>query len=56
MCRDTIVRAEAEGLDVALLRKLTDLDTLEDLERIRADLAEAPPEIARALRAWLRDR
>lgn len=51
-CRDTILRAEAEGFDIALLRKLSDLDTPDDLERIRVELEGAPPDVAPSLRRW----
>lgn len=52
VCRDTILRAEAQGLDIALLRQLTDLDTPADLDLIRAELASAAPDAAPSLRRW----
>lgn len=54
--RDTLAIAEELGLRVALLPGWYDIDTVEDLARLRADLAEAPAEIAAHTRGALRRR
>lgn len=53
---DTLALAGDLGLRVALLPPWYDIDTAADLERLRANLATAPPEVAPATRAFLAER
>ena len=52
--RDTIEVARQEGLRVALLPEWHDVDTPQDLDRLRHELASAPSKIAPHTRACLR--
>jgi uncharacterized protein len=52
---DTIALAERLGLRVALLPPWYDVDTVVDLDRLRAELADASPEIAPYTRAVLKE-
>lgn len=51
--RETMAVAEALRLRTALLPGWYDVDTVEDLRRLRAELAEAPAEVAAYTRAFL---
>lgn len=51
--RDTLAVAEELGLRVALLPGWYDVDTVDELHRLRAELAAAPAEIAPHTRAFL---
>jgi rSAM/selenodomain-associated transferase 1 len=53
VARDTLALAEQLGLRVALLPSWYDVDTVAELDRLRAELREAPPEAARHTRAFL---
>jgi hypothetical protein len=50
---DTLELADEEGLEVALLPAWYDVDDAGSLARLAADLAGAPPELARHTRAML---
>lgn len=52
--RDTLDRCAAVGLRVALLPTWYDVDTADEVARLRAELATAPPTVAPRTRAWLR--
>jgi uncharacterized protein len=51
--RDTLALAGQLGLKVALLPSWYDVDTVAELERLRAELRDAPPHAARYTRAFL---
>lgn len=51
--RDTLALAESLGLRVALLPAWYDVDTVAELERLRAELDELPTEAARYTRCFL---
>jgi len=51
--RDTLALAEKLGLRIALLPQWYDVDTAAELERLRGELHESPPEVARHTRAFL---
>ena len=51
--RDTLALAEQLGLQVALLPTWYDVDTVAELDRLRAELRDAPPHAARYTRAFL---
>jgi uncharacterized protein len=51
--RDTLALAEQLGLRVALLPTWYDVDTVAELDRLRAELLEAPPNAARHTRTFL---
>jgi len=51
---DTLRIAERAGIEVRLVRPAYDLDTIEDLRRLEADLAAASPELAPHVREWFR--
>jgi glycosyltransferase A (GT-A) superfamily protein (DUF2064 family) len=51
--RDTLALAEQAGLRVALLAPWYDVDTAQELDRLRADLAYQAPGIAPHTRAFL---
>jgi len=51
--RDTLTLAEQLGLQVALLPTWYDVDTVAELDRLRAELHDAPPHAARHTRAFL---
>lgn len=51
--RDTLAIAEELGLQTALLPGWYDVDTAADLDRLRAELAVAPPDVASATRGFL---
>lgn len=48
---DTMAAADRIGVDACLIRGTYDVDTIEDLRRMRRDLAAEPPEVARSVRA-----
>lgn len=52
---DTLALAVEEGLRVALLPNWYDVDDAESLARLKAELAAAPPQIARHTQAFLRE-
>jgi glycosyltransferase A (GT-A) superfamily protein (DUF2064 family) len=54
--RDTLVLAEQIGLKVTLLPTWYDVDTVAELDRLRAELRAAPPHTARHTRAFLAER
>src|SRR5215210_1032277 len=54
--RDTLALAEQLGLKVALLPTWYDVDTVAELDRLRAALRDAPPHTARYTRAFLAER
>jgi glycosyltransferase A (GT-A) superfamily protein (DUF2064 family) len=54
--RDTLALASELGLRVALLPQWYDVDTAAELDRLRAELAGLPPEIAPHTRALLNDK
>ncbi|MEP7188656.1 MAG: TIGR04282 family arsenosugar biosynthesis glycosyltransferase [Roseiflexaceae bacterium] len=51
--RDTLALAGQLGLKVALLPTWYDVDTVAELDRLRAELHDAPPHVARHTRAFL---
>jgi uncharacterized protein len=51
--RDTLALAEQLGLQVALLPTWYDVDTVAELDRLRAELRDAPPHMACYTRAFL---
>ena len=51
--QDTIAAAARQSLRVALLPPTNDIDTADDLARLRETLAESPPSVAARTRAWL---
>jgi uncharacterized protein len=51
--RDTLALAEQLGLQVALLPTWYDVDMVAELDRLRAELRDAPPHAARHTRAFL---
>jgi uncharacterized protein len=51
--RDTLALAEQLGLKVTLLPTWYDVDTVAELDRLRAELRDAPPHAARHTRAFL---
>ena len=51
--RDTLALAEQGGVQVTLLPTWYDVDTVAELERLRAELLDAPPHAARHTRAFL---
>jgi rSAM/selenodomain-associated transferase 1 len=51
--RDTLALAKQLGLQVALLPTWYDVDTVAELDRLRAELNDAPPHAARHTRAFL---
>jgi len=51
--RDTLALAAQLGLTVTLLPTWYDVDTLAELDRLRAELIDAPPHVARHTRAFL---
>ena len=51
--RDTLVQAEQLGLQVTLLPTWYDVDTVAELDRLRAELNHASPHTARHTRAFL---
>lgn len=51
--RDTLALAAELGLRTALLPSWYDVDTTAELQRLRAELAAAPPEVAAHTRAFL---
>jgi rSAM/selenodomain-associated transferase 1 len=51
--RDTLALAEQLGLRVTLLPTWYDVDTAAELDRLRAELRDAPPHVARHTRAFL---
>ena len=51
--QETLQLAEELDLRVALLDSWYDVDTIDDLRRLRADLSDAPPHIAARTRALL---
>jgi uncharacterized protein len=51
--RDTLALAEQLGLRVALLPTWYDVDTVAELDRLRAELRDLPPQEARHTRAFL---
>lgn len=53
---ETIRRAEAKGLKVATLPLWFDVDTGEDLERLKASLDSAQPHMARHTRRFFKER
>jgi glycosyltransferase A (GT-A) superfamily protein (DUF2064 family) len=53
--RDTLALADSLGLRVALLPPWYDVDTMTELERLRAELAEADQHTAIHTRALLAD-
>jgi rSAM/selenodomain-associated transferase 1 len=53
--RDTLALANELGLRVELLPQWYDVDTAAELDRLRMELAAAPPEIAPHTRALLKD-
>jgi uncharacterized protein len=56
VARDTLALAEQLGLKVALLPTWYDVDTAAELDRLRAELHDAPPHVARHTRAFLAER
>ena len=52
---DTLALAIEEGLRVSLLPSWYDVDDAQSLARLKAELATAPPQIARHTRAFLRE-
>ena len=54
--RDTLALAEQLGLKVALLPTWYDVDTAAELDRLRAELHDAPAHVARHTRAFLAER
>jgi rSAM/selenodomain-associated transferase 1 len=54
--RDTIALAEQLGLKVALLPTWYDVDTVAELDRLRAELRDAPAHVARHTHAFLAER
>jgi rSAM/selenodomain-associated transferase 1 len=54
--RDTLTLAEQLGLKVALLPTWYDVDTAAELDRLRAELHDAPAHVARHTRAFLAER
>jgi uncharacterized protein len=53
--RDTLAVAKELGLKVMLLPAWYDVDTVAELERLRAEIAEPPEDVARHTRAFLAD-
>jgi glycosyltransferase A (GT-A) superfamily protein (DUF2064 family) len=53
--RDTIRLAGELGLRVALLPEWYDVDTAAELARLRAELAEAPANVAPRTRSFIAD-
>ena len=53
---ETIGRAEAKGLKVATLPLWFDVDTAEDLERLKASLQNAQEDAARHTRRFFKER
>ncbi len=51
--RDTLALAEQLGLKIALLPTWYDVDTVAELERLRAELRDAPAHVARHSHAFL---
>jgi rSAM/selenodomain-associated transferase 1 len=51
--RDTLAAAEKAGLRVALLPATIDIDTLDDLARIKEQLMHTPEHVAARTRQWL---
>jgi rSAM/selenodomain-associated transferase 1 len=51
--RDTLSLAAELGLRVALLPQWYDVDTAAELDRLRDEIRESPPEVARHTRAFL---
>jgi rSAM/selenodomain-associated transferase 1 len=51
--RETLALAEVAGVHTALLHPLYDVDTPDDLRRLRGDIAAAPAEVAPHTRAFL---
>ena len=49
---DTLRSAERQGIEVRLIGRAYDIDTIDDLQRLERDLASAPPETAPHVRAW----
>jgi rSAM/selenodomain-associated transferase 1 len=49
---DTLRVADRAGIEARLIRSAYDVDTIEDLQRLEADLRTASPELAPHLRAW----
>jgi uncharacterized protein len=54
--RDTLALAGQLGLKVALLPTWYDVDTIAELDRLRAELRDAPPHVAGYTRAFLAER
>jgi rSAM/selenodomain-associated transferase 1 len=54
--RDTLVLAKQLGLKIALLPTWYDVDTVAELDRLRAELRDAPAHIARHTHAFLAER
>jgi rSAM/selenodomain-associated transferase 1 len=51
--QDTLAAAARRNLRVALLPSTIDIDTADDLARLRDSLAKSPPSVAARTRAWL---
>jgi rSAM/selenodomain-associated transferase 1 len=49
---DTLRAAERIGVEARLVRSLYDVDTIDDLRRLRRDLSNAPPGSYSELRRW----
>jgi uncharacterized protein len=50
---ETLAAAEKKGLRVGLLPPTYDVDTFDDLERLRMEIRSKPPAVACHTRAWL---
>ena len=53
---DTLRAADHAGIDARLIHSLYDVDTIEDVRRLQHDLRDAPPGLARHVRAWINER